>query len=440
MISIDELYVLFRQHRIVTTDSRKIEPGSIFFALKGEKFDGNDYALAALAAGAAYAVVDRTDLAERHNGCLPVPNVLQALQELACHHRRQLGIPLIAVTGTNGKTTTKELIAAVLKKKYNLLYTQGNLNNHIGVPLTLLQMQEEHQLALVEMGASKPGDIKELAEIAEPNFGLITNIGKAHLAGFGSLDGVRKTKGELYDYLKVHEGVVFVNTDDRILTGMCDGMSVIGYGTDPGCSVCGKLRTEHSDVFCSFFWKSRIEPEAKEHFVNTRLIGAYNLPNALAAVMVGFFFDVPSEDIDRALEEYIPNNSRSQLIQTSSNSLIVDAYNANPTSMEVALRNFHAIKDNRLKVLILGDMLELGDESSDAHAQILSVIRELGPWQRVVLVGQEFLRLQTGKDGFLYFSSIQELKEYLTRNPVTDSLILLKGSHGIHLQEIPDLC
>lgn len=440
MISIDELYVLFRRHRIVTTDSRKIQPGAIFFALKGEKFDGNDYALSALAAGAAYAVVDRADLADRHNGCLPVPNVLQALQELARHHRRQVGIPIIAITGTNGKTTTKELIAAVLKKKYNLLYTQGNLNNHIGVPLTLLQMQEDHQLGLVEMGASKPGDIKELVEIAEPNFGLITNIGKAHLAGFGSLEGVRKTKGELYDYLKVHEGVVFVNADDSILTGMCDGMSVIGYGTGPDNSVCGKLRTEHSDVFCSFSWKSQIEPEVKEHLVNTRLIGAYNLPNALAAVTVGFFFDVPSEDIDKALEEYIPNNSRSQLIQTSSNSLIVDAYNANPTSMEVALRNFHAIKDNRFKVLILGDMLELGDESSDAHAQILSVIRELGPWQRVILVGQEFLRLQTGKDGFLYFPSIEELKEYLTRNPIIDSLILLKGSHGIHLQEIPDLC
>ena len=393
----------------VTTDTRNCPQGSIFFGLKGEHFDGNQYARQALINGAALVVVDdpQAVCCITPDKYLLVNNSLLALQQLAREWREYLALPIIGITGTNGKTTTKELTAAVLQKKYHIHFTQGNLNNQIGVPLTLLQINRSHEMAIVEMGASHPGDIKELVEIAEPQYGLITNIGMAHLQGFGSLDGVRRTKGELYDYLREHNGEVFVNPDDPTLKEMSQGMNVLNY------------------------------LPIKEH-VKTHLIGDYNQTNIRAAISIGVYFGVELADAFHAIEDYEPTNNRSMFKQTKHNKLIVDAYNANVSSMDAAISSF-AQSDYTNKTLILGDMLELGDYSATEHQQLVDKVRQAG-FTEVYLVGENLYNVTCPPTDetthYKQFADVQALSEYLTANPLKDKTILLKGSRGIKLETL----
>ena len=425
MIAIEELYTLFLQHPQVTTDSRDCPAGSLFFALKGESFDGNAYAKQALDNGCSYAVVDNPDVADPiDKRYLLVDDVLTTLQQLANHHRRQLGVKIIGVTGTNGKTTTKELISAVLSKKYNVLYTQGNFNNHIGVPKTLLRLTRQHQMAVIEMGANHPGEIKTLVNIVEPDYGIITNVGKAHLLGFGSFEGVIKTKGELYDFLREHEGTVFINENNPHLMGIADGLQLVPYGNN------GEL------IDCSPY----LHLTVKGMDVQTNLIGAYNLDNALAAACIGQFFDVSDEDICSALSEYTPTNNRSQLVKTGKNTLIVDAYNANPTSMKAALDNFHRMNMPN-KMIIIGDMKELGEASHEEHVKILQLVYKYS-FPLVWLVGEEMRGATTDmpdySSSFIFFADVEEVKMALEKIDIKDRTILIKGSNSMKLSSLID--
>ena len=428
----EELYNIYLKHPHISTDTRNCTKDSIFFALKGDKFNGNAFAGQALEKGCAYAVIDENEYAkENDERFIIVDNVLRALQQLASFHRKQTGIPVIGITGTNGKTTTKELMAAVLSQSYKVLYTKGNLNNHIGVPLTLLQLTKEHDMAVIEMGASHPGEIALLAEIADPDFGLITNVGKAHLQCFGSFEGVIKTKGELYDYLRKKNGKIFINKDNPHLCGIAQGLTQIGYGTQDGLFVCGQL-TE-ADPFMSLSWK--YGSDNRQTTAHTRLIGAYNLENALAAIATGHFFNIKDEQIKEALENYTPTNSRSQLKKTARhNTLIIDAYNANPTSMLAALKNFASIKGEN-KMLIIGDMKELGDASRQEHQKIVDFIK-LQHFDEVILVGDNFAATE---HEYKTFKDAETLAEALRGNCPTDRLILIKGSNSVHLDRIADL-
>lgn len=428
-MDITALYHLFLRCQGVTTDSRNCPAGSLFIALKGDKFNGNAFAANALASGCAYAVVDE-DLpeAQADDRYIRVDNCLLALQQLARHHRRQLGTRLLAITGTNGKTTTKELIATVLSQRFNVLYTQGNLNNHIGVPLTLLRLQPAHQLAVIEMGASHPGDIRELVEIAEPDFGIITNVGKAHLEGFGSFEGVIRTKGELFDYLRGKgRATVFVHDDNPYLKTMAEGLEQMLYGSREGLYVSG--HATGCSPYLSLEWQAAGTNGL--HSVQTQLIGGYNLPNALAAVAIGHYFGVPAADIDKALAGYAPQNNRSQLKKTAHNTLIIDAYNANPTSMMAALSNFKAMKATH-KMLILGDMRELGKDSAAEHRKIVDFLKECG-FDDVILVGSEFAG--TGSP-YATYPDVQALIEKLKAGQPAGKTILIKGSNGIKLSSI----
>lgn len=437
-MTIQQLYEIFRKHPIVTTDSRRIVRGSLFFALKGELFDGNNYAASALEKGSSFAVVDNPEVV-RDDRYILVDNVLLTLQELAAYHRKELATPVIGITGTNGKTTTKELISAVLSTTYKVLYTEGNLNNHIGVPLTLLRLTSEHQLAIIEMGANKPGDIAELTGIARPNFGLITNIGRAHLQGFGSLEGVRRTKGELYDFIRREGGILFLNTDDPVLVDMAKDLDAVSYGTSAFATVRGEVVLKTDTPYLCFYLDD--EPTGK-HPICTRLVGSYNLPNALAAVTVGRFFDVSEDLIAQALSSYIPGNNRSQLIQTErGNKLIADAYNANPVSMRAALDNFDSLQTDKPRVLILGDMNELGEESHTEHKALIERIGSGADYEQVLLCGPCLSSLSEElPEGIRVFPDSDVLSEYLTKNPIHDRWILLKGSHGIHLEKLIPLC
>lgn len=426
-MSIAELYELFIHNPKITTDSRNCPRGSIFFALKGERFDGNLYAEKALAAGCTYAVIDNSDYVSGDRTIL-VDNVLQTLQQLAQRHRRALGIPVIGITGTNGKTTTKELVAAVLSTKFNLLYTEGNLNNHIGVPLTLLRLTHEHEMAVIEMGASHPGDIRELANIAMPNYGIITNVGRAHLEGFGSFEGVVKTKGELYDYVRRTRGKIFIKKENKDLQDISLGIDQITYGTDSTSFVWGQVNS--CNPFLTFDWKQ----QGKINTVETHLIGAYNLDNALAAVAVGRYFRIPAARISRAIAAYEPTNNRSQLKETPGNTLLIDAYNANPSSMKVALDNFAAMTVSP-KAIILGDMRELGPASDELHAEVVAQIKA-GNFDKVFLCGEHFRN--TGKE-FATFATTEDLIEALKANPLQGYHILIKGSRGIALEKTVDV-
>ena len=376
-MTLDERYKLFTNHPVITTDSRDVPEASMFFALKGETFNGNAYAKAALDKGASYAIIDEAEYAEEGNERLIlVDDVLHTLQQRAKLHRTTLGTTIIGVTGTNGKTTTKELIAAVLKKKYNILYTQGNFNNHIGVPKTLLQLTKEHQIAVVEMGANHPGEIKTLVEIVLPDYGIITNVGKAHLLGFGSFAGVIRTKGELYDFLRADKGTVFINNDNPHLKGISAGLRLIKYGQTEAPDLLVKGSLIECNPMLKFAWSpqpTRFSP----YVVQTNLIGSYNLDNALAAACIGTLFAVPADDICDALTEYVPSNNRSQLTITDHNRLVVDAYNANPTSMKAALDNFSLIKADH-KMCILGDMKELGEASCEEHQKVVDSLPTCG--------------------------------------------------------------
>ena len=389
----------------------------MFIALKGEHFNGNQFARQALLQGCRHAVVDEPQYAG--DGIIVVDDCLQVLQQLARHHRRQLGLPVIGITGTNGKTTTKELLAAVLKRKYNLLYTQGNLNNHIGVPLTLLRLRPEHQLAVVEMGASHPGDIKELVDIAEPDYGLITNVGMAHLQGFGSFEGVVRTKGELYDYLRSHgRQLVFIDPDNEYLTRMAQGLRLVAY--EP--AVLGECAP-----FLSFSWRGVS--------IDTQLIGTYNLKNVQAAITVGRYFGVDDTDIRQAIASFTPHNNRSQLTATAFNHLVVDAYNANPTSMKAALDNFRTIKAAH-KMVVLGDMKELGGQSSREHQKVIAQLLECG-FERTVLVGEEMTRANTA--GFECYPTTMEARKALETNTPHDCYILIKGSNSMKLHQLVEV-
>ena len=425
-MNLADLYELFVHHRTITTDSRNCPVGSLFFALKGEHFDGNQYAEAALAKGAAYAIIDNPEY-QRNERTILVEDSLKALQRLAHRHRKALGTPVIGITGTNGKTTTKELLAAVLATKYNVLYTEGNLNNQIGVPLTLLRLNNDHEMAVIEMGANHPGDIKELVEIVAPNYGIITNIGCAHLEGFGSLEGVIRTKGELYDYLRHTQGKIFIQHENKILQQIAKGLEQISYGQEEGDFTVGHVVS--CNPFLTFDWKQ----QGKIHVVDTHLIGAYNLDNILAAIAVGRYFKIPAERISRAIATYEPTNNRSQWKETEKNHLIIDAYNANPSSMKLALENF-AQMDVTPKAVILGDMRELGPTSDELHQEVVQQLQAIG-FDQVFLCGEHFSR--TG-NGFQTFPTTAALKDYLQAHPLRNFHILLKGSHSMALESLID--
>ena len=438
-MEIKELYEIYKAHPVVTTDSRNCPEGSIFFALKGETFDGNKFAMQALEKGCAYAVVDDLTQCTMHNAqCtinesqfIEVDNVLDTLQQLARYHREQLDIPFVGITGTNGKTTTKELVATVLSKKYRVHYTQGNFNNHIGVPLTLLSIKPDCEMAVIEMGANHPGEIKALADIALPTCGLITNVGKAHLEGFGSLEGVINTKKELYDNLAERGGHVFVNAANPLLMNVLNVEQYTTYSSnnEVGADVNGRLL--RCAPYVEFEWKTQL---------STNFVGAYNLDNMLAAITVGLHFGVVEEDICDAISNYVPANNRSQLTKTERNTLIVDAYNANPTSMMAAIDNF-GLMEGENKLAILGDMLELGEQSEIEHQTIVRRLLE-SKIEKVILVGKEFCKCTmhnaqfTIDNRFVVYESLDALLESQCVESLQSQLILLKGSNGIGLYKL----
>lgn len=425
-MEIAELYKCFMECGKVTTDSRNCPEGSMFIALKGETFNGNAFAAQALKQGCRYAVIDESEYAGE--GTILVDNCLQALQQLANYHRRQLKTPVIGITGTNGKTTTKELISTVLSRKFNTLYTEGNFNNHIGVPLTLLRLTKEHEMAVVEMGANHPGEIKTLVHIAEPDYGIITNVGKAHLQGFGSFEGVIRTKGELYDFLRAKGGAtIFIQNENPYLNGIAEGLTCVRYGQTAGLYVSGEL------ISCSPFLSFRWTAEGVSHEVNTHLIGSYNLDNMLAAAAIGRYFGVSDDDISSALASYLPHNNRSQLKETADNKLIVDAYNANPTSMMAALKNFRQVEAPH-KMVILGDMKELGEASREEHQKVVDYLKECG-FDRVVLVGPEFA---AATHSYQTFQHVDEVLADIRIHKPQGYYILIKGSNSMKLSQLPE--
>jgi UDP-N-acetylmuramoyl-tripeptide--D-alanyl-D-alanine ligase len=422
--SIEELYTIYLKHRLISTDSRQIATGSLFFALKGDNFDGNKYAKTALEAGAAYAVID--DPSYVQNNTLLVNDVLGSLQQLALMHRGTFQFPVIAITGSNGKTTTKELLNAVLSQKYKVTATKGNLNNHIGVPLTLLSVTDETQIAIVEMGANHQGEIEQLCRIAEPTHGLITNIGRAHLGGFGGYEGVIKAKSELYTWLRNSDGNVFVNAGNPLLMELSAGMKRTLYGKMKDNNTCGNFRENTEQLELDWSYGNQIIS------IRTNLVGNYNFENVLAAICTGTFFNVPAENIKTAIQSYYPSNSRSQAIKTARNSIILDAYNANPSSMQVAIENFRKVNAQN-KMVILGDMLELGDESLTEHQAVISLAEE-SDFDKIILVGPDFTQVAAGK--FTCFSTSEQAYEWLVRQEVKDYTILIKGSRGIKMEKV----
>ena len=434
-MDIKQLYAVYQAHPVVTTDSRSCPEGSIFIALKGASFDGNKFAAAALEKGCSYAVVDEKEYyVEGDDRYILTDDCLTTFKELAREHRRQFNIPVVGITGTNGKTTTKELVSAVLAEKYNVMHTEGNFNNDVGVPKTLLRLSPEHEIAVVEMGASHPGDIKKLVEYVEPTCGLITNVGRAHLQGFGSFEGVKKTKGELYDFLKAHDGLVFLNTGNPHLVEMAREREldrVISYGGEDDANVQGRVTA--ADPFITIEWQEAGKPNV--YSVKSHLIGAYNVDNMLAAVAVGLHFGVTPEQINHALEHYQPTNNRSELVKTADNTLIVDAYNANPTSMAAALDSFEQIDTKLPKMAILGDMRELGAVSEEEHQKVVDTLKAKG-LNDVWLVGEEFGKTQCD---FHKYNNVEEVKQAIAGHKPTGKCILIKGSNGTKLFELPAL-
>lgn len=406
----------------VTTDSRNIRPNDIFFALRGDSFDGNRFAKEAVAQGALLAVVDDPSLADQP-GCLPVDDVLTCLQNLARWHRSKLSIPVIGITGSNGKTTTKELISAVLSQTYNCVATRGNLNNHIGVPLTVLSIKPEHTIAVVEMGANHVGEIAALSKIAMPTHACITNIGKAHLEGFGGLEGVKRAKRELYDYIHETSGHLFVPADNELLMQFSEGCSRTTYGSDKNADIRALITSTAPFLNVKY----------KEHLIETKLTGGYNFDNLMAAIAMGVYFNTNEISIVKALREYTPTNNRSQFCETNRNSIIKDAYNANPSSMEAALQNLESISHPR-KIAILGDMLELGDESISEHTRILDLAMSLA-LEKLIVIGPQFRIVSEGKS-LNCFANSEEAALWLNKQELKNALILVKGSRGIKLEKV----
>ena len=434
-MNLPELYSIFCNYPTVTTDSRLCIKDSIFFALKGDRFNGNLFAEEALLAGCAYAIVDEWNEEEVKNNdrIIKVDNVLKTLQQLANYHRKMLKIPIIGITGTNGKTTTKELISISLSSEFKVVSTHGNFNNHIGVPLTLLSMNKSHEIGVVEMGASRPGDIKELCEISEPNYGIITNVGRAHLEGFGTFENIVKTKGELYEYIRENEGKVFVNRDNSILYDLSEGMDRILYGkNDPSLFASGTIAD--SNPFLEFDWSFF----DSSYRVKTRLVGEFNFDNAIAAVAVSKYFGINAERISSSLEEYEPTNFRSQFMRTTKNDLIIDTYNANPTSMKASLDFFISIPSTLPKMAILGEMKELGEISESEHKRMVAYLSENSN-MKIFLVGKAFNNMIIPNNNYKSFESVVELNSFLETNPVKGYYIFIKGSNSVQLDKVIEL-
>ncbi len=452
-MQIAELYQIYLDYPSICTDTRQIIKDCIFFALKGESFNGNTFAEKALEAGAKYVVLDDPDYVQDGPAYILVEDVLSSLQALATHHRKQLDIPFVGITGTNGKTTSKELLYSVLSQKFKAFATKGNLNNHIGVPLTILSLPKDLELAIIEMGANHQGEIEFLCHIAQPSHGLITNVGKAHLEGFGSFEGVMKTKGELYDYLKEHHGQVFVQGDNEFLMQMAEDRKlkdIVYYGFSDKNDIQGGLVV--ADPLLTIFWKERGENGV--HEVNTHLTGAYNTENMLAAVAVGLHFGLSAEEINAGLEGYVPQNNRSQITKTDGNIIIADYYNANASSMAAAIENIKVIKAER-KAAILGDMFEMGNQSVEEHRKVIAAAKAVG-LDRLIFVGKAFFGLrdeilESEKDEFEkdvenvmvdetkaveFYETTEEAKAALVKDPIKDFMILLKASRGMAFERL----
>lgn len=449
-MNIKELYKLYQQHPCITTDSRSCPEGSIFLALKGASFNGNDYAVSALEKGCSYAIIDekrildnleqqgKPDILEK---LFLVDDCLQTYKDLAREHRRQFDIPVIGITGTNGKTTTKELIRAVLSECYNVMATEGNFNNDVGVPKTLFRLNEDHDIAVVEMGASHPGDIKTLVETAEPTCGLITNVGRAHLLGFGSFEGVCKTKGELYDFFRAHECPVFINRDNEHLMKMTDGLAdIYYYGQSDNTDILIHGEVISCAPFLKFRWREQDHDAgytSEWMEVQTHLIGAYNLDNMLAAITIGYVNNIPFEQINHALENYVPSNNRSQMTVTEHNHLVVDAYNANPTSMKAAIDNFKLMEVSP-KMAVIGKMGELGDVSEEEHQKVVDMLAD-ARFDKVWLVGDEYAATNRATLTAQLFHDVEEVKAAIASDQPQGYYILIKGSNSNKLFELPDL-
>lgn len=422
----ETLYSLFKTSTGVETDTRKIQKGSLFFCLKGANFDGNTFAEEAIKSGALAAVIDNPDYQIEGKTYL-VEDVLKTLQDLARYHRNHFQLPIIGITGSNGKTTSKELISATLSTQFKVHFTQGNLNNHIGVPLTLLQLDESHEIAVIEMGANKPGDIKELVEIALPTHGIITNIGRAHLEGFKSLEGVIKTKTELFDFVAENKGHLFANKQDEIIMSKLPTSTQNHFYNDPS-ELHGEILS--LTPFVNMNWS---EPDYTSPTIQTNLVGEYNFINFLAAIRIGRFFGISAENCNKAISAYQPTNNRSQVTKTDKNTLIVDCYNANPTSMRSALSSFAKI-DNHAKIFILGDMREMGDDAPMVHEEVVQQTIDLR--LSGFFIGEEFLKFKGTHPNAIFLKSTDPLIEHFTNNPPADLLILLKGSRGISLEKV----
>ena len=423
-MNIEEIYKIYLEYPSVQTDTRKLNNGDIYFALKGENFNGNHFVNQAFEKGANYCVVDEIEY-QINDKCILVEDVLSCLQALATHHRKQFAIPFIAITGSNGKTTTKELMMAVLSSKYKTYATEGNLNNHIGVPLTILKIKKDAQMAIIEMGANHQKEIAFYCNIALPTHGLINNCGKAHLEGFGGIEGVKKGKGELYDFLKNKDGIIFRNSDLEYLNEMSIGIEKqVTYG-EHQANFTGKSYTENS------FLQVSVLTQGLESTIHTQLVGEYNLANVLGAVAVGSTFDIHINDIKKSIEEYSPSNSRSQLMKIGTNTVILDAYNANPTSMVSAINNFSQL-DYPNKIIMIGAMMELGDESINEHQKIIELLAQSN-WKQVVLVGGNF---NVVKHSFIYFENSTLAKKWFIESAFQNTAFLIKGSRAFQMEKI----
>ncbi len=422
------LYSLFLASQGITTDTRHCRKGSLFFALKGENFNGNTYAEEALEKGCSFAVVNEEAFA-KNKCCILVDDVLLTLQQLAHYHRKKLKTPIIGITGSNGKTTTKELLAAVLSRKFKVHFTQDNLNNHIGVPLTLLQINREHELVIIEMGANHPFEIKELCAIAEPDMGIITNIGKAHLEGFGGIKGVMKTKKELYDFIEKWGGCVFVNAQDELLMSLSENIKRVKYNADSST-----FKVEVAKISPNLVLS--VASAREKSTIETRLIGEYNSTNVAAVLEIGHYLNIPFPEMKAALEAYVPSNNRSQMLQTTKNKVILDAYNANPASMTAAIDNFSKL-EAQCKVVLLGAMKELGEYSVAEHEHLIKIVRK-HHFQLSILVGKEFSFKAKKTDNMLFFDDTEALKSYLSTHPIEEATVLIKGSRSIKMEVLLD--
>ncbi|NQY09353.1 MAG: UDP-N-acetylmuramoyl-tripeptide--D-alanyl-D-alanine ligase [Flavobacteriales bacterium] len=425
---IKHIYSLFKNSSGISIDTRSVGQNNLFFALKGDNFNGNLFALKAIETGASFAIIDKKQ--EKQDDCLIlVDDVLTCLQELAAYHRQQLDITIIGITGTNGKTTTKELINCVLSAKFNVLATKGNLNNHIGVPLTLLSISEKHEIGIIEMGANAIGEIEMLCNLAKPNLGLITNIGKAHLEGFGNFDGVIKAKSEMYEHMKSGSKKIFINQDNSLLLELASELDKISYGESSEATYSAKANVVEDEV------SVLLNDNENETEIKTHLIGKYNFENVMCAIAIGQYFEVNFQSISKAISSYVPTNNRSQIVETATNRILLDAYNANPSSMNLSIHSF-INQDSKEKYFFLGDMMELGQYSDAEHQNIVDLLVE-NNINNAVLIGNAFAKTNT-PNHFNLFTNREEVIVWLKENPVSNGAILIKGSRSMKLEELVD--